>query len=71
MVDAEKKARKNTQIKNTKQNDSEELKVKEIIPYKAINAILPISNLIVSMFYFIFPVNLYKLPDAIFLFDLL
>ena len=54
MVDAEKKARKNTQIKNTKQNDSEELKVKENIPYKAINAILPISILIVSMFYFIF-----------------
>ena len=54
MVDAEKKARKNTQLKNTKQNDSEELKVKENIPYKAINAILPISILIVSMFYFIF-----------------
>ena len=54
MVDAEKKARKNTQIKNTKQNDSEELKVKENIPYKAINAILPISILIFSMFYFIF-----------------
>ena len=54
MVDAEKKARKNKQIKNTKQNDSEELKVKEDIPYKAINAILPIAILIVSMFYFIF-----------------
>ena len=54
MVEAEKKARKNTQIKNTKQNDSEELKVKENIPYKAINAILPISILIFSMFYFIF-----------------
>ena len=54
MVDAEKKARKNKQIKNTKQNDSEELKVKENIPYKAINAILPIVILIVSMFYFIF-----------------
>ena len=54
MVDAEKKARKNKQIKTTRQNDSEELKVKEDIPYKAINAILPIAILIVSMFYFIF-----------------
>ena len=43
MVDAEKKARKNKKIQNTKHNDSEELMVKENIPYKAINAILPIS----------------------------
>ena len=56
MVDAELKARKNKgkKIEKIGQSNSEDLRVKENISYRAVNAILPISVLVVSMFYFIF-----------------
>ena len=56
MVDAEIRARKNKnkKIEETVQDNGEDLKVKENISYHAVNAILPISVLVVSMFYFIF-----------------
>jgi len=56
MVDAEIRARKNKnkKVKETVQDNGEELKVKENISYRAVNAILPIAVLVVSMFYFIF-----------------
>ena len=56
MVDAEIRARKNKnkKVEETVQGNGEELKVKENISYRAVNAILPIAVLVVSMFYFIF-----------------
>ena len=56
MVDAEIRARKNKnkKVEKTVQDNGEELRVKENIPYRAVNAILPIAVLVVSMFYFIF-----------------
>ena len=56
MVEAELQARKNKnkKIVKSEQNNGEELKVKDNISYNAVNAILPISVLVVSMFYFIF-----------------
>ena len=56
MVDAEIRARKNKnkKIEETVQDNGEDLRVKENISYRAVNAILPISVLVVSMFYFIF-----------------
>ena len=56
MVEAELQARKNKnkKIVKSEQNNGEELKVKDNISYNAVNAILPISILVVSMFYFIF-----------------
>ena len=56
MVDAEIRARKNKnkKVEKTVQDNGEELKVKENIPHRAVNAILPIAVLVVSMFYFIF-----------------
>ena len=56
MVEAEIRARnnKNNKIEEKHKDNDEDLKVKENIPYRALNAILPISVLIVSMFYFIF-----------------
>ena len=56
MVDAEIRARKNKnkKVEKTVQDNGEDLKVKENIPHRAVNAILPIAVLVVSMFYFIF-----------------
>ena len=56
MVEAELQARKNKnkKIVKSEQNNGEELKVKDNISYNAVNAILPISVLVISMFYFIF-----------------
>ena len=56
MVDAEIRARKNKnkKVEKTVQDNGEDLRVKENIPYRAVNAILPIAVLVVSMFYFIF-----------------
>ena len=56
MVEAELQARKNKnkKIVKSEQNNGEELKVKDDISYNAVNAILPISVLVISMFYFIF-----------------
>ena len=56
MVDAEIRARKdkNKKIEEAVQDNGENLRVKENISYRAVNAILPISVLVVSMFYFIF-----------------
>ena len=56
MVDAELLARKNKnkKVEESAQNNGENLKVKDNITYHAMNAILPISVLVVSMFYFIF-----------------
>ena len=56
MVDAELLARKNKnkKVEESVQNNGEELRVKDNISYHAVNAILPISVLVVSMFYFIF-----------------
>ena len=56
MVEVELQARKNKnkKIVKSEQNNDEELKVKDNISYNAVNAILPISVLVVSMFYFIF-----------------
>jgi Na+/H+ antiporter NhaC len=45
---------KDKKVEETVQDNGEELKVKENISYRAVNAILPISVLVVSMFYFIF-----------------
>ena len=41
-------------IEETKNNSGDNLMVKDNISYNAINAILPISVLVISMFYFIF-----------------
>ena len=56
MVEAEIQARanKNKKIERTINNESGELSVKQNIPHRAINAVLPIAVLVVSMFYFIF-----------------
>ena len=56
MVEAEIRARKdkNKKIEEAVQDNGENLRVKENISYRAVNAILPISVLVVSMFYFIF-----------------
>jgi len=56
MVEAEIRARKdkNKKIEEAIQDNGENLRVKENISYRAVNAILPISVLVVSMFYFIF-----------------
>ena len=56
MVEAEILARKNKNkvVEQTKNDSGDDLRVKENISYNAINAILPISVLVVSMFYFIF-----------------
>ena len=56
MVEAEIRARKdkNKKIEEALQDNGENLRVKENISYRAVNAILPISVLVVSMFYFIF-----------------
>ena len=56
MVEAEILARKNKNkvVKETKNDSGDDLRVKDNISYNAINAILPISVLVVSMFYFIF-----------------
>ena len=56
MVEAEIRARKNKnkKVEKTVQDNGEDLRVKENIPYRAVNAILPIAVLVVSMFYFIF-----------------
>jgi len=56
MVEAEIRARKNKnkKVEKTVQDNGEELRVKENIPHRAVNAILPIAVLVVSMFYFIF-----------------
>ena len=56
MVDAEIRARKdkNKKIEEAVQDNGENLRVKKNISYNAVNAILPISVLVVSMFYFIF-----------------
>jgi len=56
MVEVELQARKNKnkKIVKSEQNNGEELKVKDNISYNAVNAILPISVLVISMFYFIF-----------------
>ena len=56
MVEAEIRARKdkNKKIEEAVQDNGENLRVKENISYHAANAILPISVLVVSMFYFIF-----------------
>ena len=56
MVEAEILARKNKNrvVEETKNNSGDNLMVKDNISYNAINAILPISVLVISMFYFIF-----------------
>ena len=56
MVEAEILARKNKNkvVEQTKNDGGDDLRVKDNISYNAINAILPISVLVVSMFYFIF-----------------
>ncbi len=56
MVEAEIRARKdkNKKIEEAVPDNGENLRVKENISYRAVNAILPISVLVVSMFYFIF-----------------
>ena len=56
MVEAEILARKNKNkvVEETKNDSGDDLRVKDNISYNAINAILPISVLVVSMFYFIF-----------------
>jgi len=56
MVEAEIRARNNKdkKVEETVQDNNEELRVKENISYRAVNAILPISVLVAAMFYFIF-----------------